>query len=414
MAVPKSRRSKFGREEIQKSLGTKELTEAVILIGPWVEHYTRLFNAPDEEEITHVTVRQKAFVFGTHYRQDEAIVSATVEDSVAMLGPGLEMLGKMENAAKIDFATVGGVIEPPALTMRQALDQFQTDSSDMWMNLSHRERQKKWNKYKEAVADFEGEMGADIDVLKLTKKDVYEYRNRLIERVKDKTLKVDTIRKKLMWLRVIIRHNYEIEGIKESPFENLRPIKGIGDEEKHKSITEAEAKAIRKQLAEADANEELRAILAVMENTGALPKECALLHEDDIHLDAPIPYVSFRPNENRSMLKTDSRVRDVPLVGIALEAMNGFRKGFPRYCRDNGGEAVSAAANKHIQAVAADKTCYGYRHRMANLMKAAKVDKTLRDGIMGHASGISGHYGDQYPLEVKLEVLMKVLPEYAY
>ncbi|WP_430261103.1 DUF6538 domain-containing protein [Neorhizobium sp. IRS_2295] len=414
--VPKHVRTSYGRNEIQKSLGTKSLTEAVILMGPWVDFYTRDFNGERQEEISPTALRSTATVHGTSYQHVDQIVTTPIEESVQIVGPGIESLGRMNNPTALDYAAVGGTHEPPTLTIRQAWEEFDKDSPDLWFNLSHRDQQKKKNKYKEAVSDWEREMGKDVDVLKLTKKDIYDYRGKLLVRVENGSLKVNSVRKKLMWQRVIVRHAYDIRDMKDSPFENLRPIKGKGDEEKRPVITEDEVKAVRRHFADVEANDQLRAIISVMENTGAHAKELVFLTENDIHLDAPIPYISIDINEHRSFLKTDNRIRDVPLVGVALDAMRQFPKGFPRYRRDNGSEALSAAANKLIQTVAPKKVTYSYRHRLAQLMKAHKVEDTLREAIMGWGSDgkMAAHYGEQYPLSVKLEVLRQVLPEHAH
>lgn len=425
--IPKDRWSfnedgKRKREWVH-SLNTKSLTEALPRLAEYAEHYDNVLSfIPDmAAAITLPAVRDRAKRCGTVYRHVDPIVTAPVEDSIGMLGPLLEEYAGMPNPDPIMIATTGGVIEPPAVTMREALEQFQTDSGDLWLNQSHRARQKKWNKYKEAVTDFEKEMGADLDVLKLTKKQVYQYRSKLLERVTAGLIKVDTVRKKLMWLRVIVRHTYEIAEMKDdsSPFENLRTIKGIGDEEKRLPFEGDETVQIRKHLTEVGANPEMIAVCSVLENTGATASEIVMLSKDDIVLNAEIPHILIRPNEHRSMLKTDNRIRAVPLVGIALEAMKRFPEGFPTYRLDNGngGGKLSDDANHLIQQVFPDKGTYGYRHRMADLMKAQLVEYSYRTAIMGHGGGkkmIGDHYGTEVPLEKKLEILTKCLPEHAY
>lgn len=424
--VPKNRRADFeGRREWVKCLKTSILHEALVMVAELTEKTTNLL----KDVVAYVgqsvqALKERANTLGLKYRHVDVVAAADIEDAVAMVGPGLELIGDLANPDPQLVATIGGTAEPPAMTMRQALEQFETDSSDMWLNLSYRERQKKWNKYKEAVTDFEKTMdAANLDILKLTKKEVYAYRAKLLERVSAKTIKVDTVRKKLMWLRVIVRHAYELEGIKESPFENLRPIKGIGDEEKRRVITEPETVAIRKRYEEVESNDELIAIMAVIENTGAHAKEIVMLTADDIRLDDPIPHICLQPNEHRSLLKTDARIRKVPVLGIALDALKRFPAGFPRYRRDNGGDNLSAAANKHIKAVTGDATTYGYRHRMANLMKAGYVvdgvhkhiEDSIRVSIMGWTGeGMQNYYGDEVPLAVKLDILTKILPKTAY
>ncbi|SOC38101.1 hypothetical protein SAMN05892877_1058 [Rhizobium subbaraonis] len=425
--IPKDRVADFNKYGKRKrewvhSLNTKSITEALPLLAEYAEHYDNVLSiTPNTSgEITIPAVRDRAKLCGTVYQHVDRIVTAPVED-IDEFGAMLEEYARTPNPDPIMIATAGGVVEPPAVTMREALEQFQTDSRDMWLNLSHRARQKKWNKYKEAVTDFEKEMGADLDILKLTKKQVYEYRSKLLERVETGRIKVDTVRKKLMWLRVIVRHAYEIDDRKgdDSPFENLRPIKGIGDEVKRPPILNDEAIAIRKHFAEIGAHPELIAICAVLENTGAHASEIVMLAKDDIVLDAEIPHLLIRPNEFRSMLKTDNRIRKVPLVGIALAAMKRFPEGFPTFRLDNGngGGKLSDDANHLIQQAAPGKTTYGYRHRMADLMKAKKYEYSLRTAILGQSDGkkrIGDHYGTELPLDVKLEILTKCLPPEAY
>ncbi|WP_313195131.1 DUF6538 domain-containing protein [Shinella zoogloeoides] len=207
--VPKHRRADFcGRREWVKCLKTSILHEALIKVAEWTAHYTNLLkNVVSSADHSDQALKERAKSLGLKYRHVDIVASAEIEDAVEMIGPGLELLSDLANPDPQLVATIGGTAEPPAMTMRQALEQFQTDSSDMWINLSHRERQKKWNKYKEAVTDFEKTMdAANLDILKLTKKEVYAYRSKLLERVTAKEIKVDTVRKKLMWLRVIVRH----------------------------------------------------------------------------------------------------------------------------------------------------------------------------------------------------------------
>ena len=66
-------------------------------------------------------------------------------------------------------------------------------------------------------------------------------------------------------------------------------------------------------------NAEAADILRIMINTGARPSEITGLQSQHIKLDVPIPYIEIRA-EGRS-LKTHYSARDLPLVGVALEAM---------------------------------------------------------------------------------------------
>ncbi|MCQ1773858.1 hypothetical protein NOI24_21320 [Neorhizobium galegae] len=432
MSIPPAKRADFKKREFVESLGTRSLEEAITLLESKTQFYlAKLAGIEIDDSVAALRETTKALT-GADYRPVAEVVSAPVEDSIEITGVLIEAFGKLEKPTRNEVAALGGVKQPAAITMREAWELFEKHSEVEWVGLNHREQQKIRNKFMNAVKEFETVMGEDVDILKLTKKDVFTYRTKLLERLapnvaknaaakddpegtKKKPLKVDTIRKKLMWPRVIARHIYDLESLKDSPFENLRPIKGIGDEEKRPPLTEEEVMAVRKHYNEVHANNELVAIMAVIENTGASAKEIVLLDEADIDLESEIPHIAIQPNDHRAILKTDNRVRKVPLVGIALDAMKRFPQGFPRYRIDNGAENLSAAANKLIKPVAPGKTTYGYRHRLEDLMKAQGVEDTLRDSIKGHGSeGMSGYYGTEYPLHVKLEVLKKVLPAHAY
>jgi hypothetical protein len=103
---------------------------------------------------------------------------------------------------------------------------------------------------------------------------------------------------------------------------------------------------------------------------GARPSEIVNLRHDHIILESNIPHIRVRPDER--VLNTEFSWRDIPLVGVSLEAIRQFLDGFPRY-RDNA-DAFSAAA----------KTVHG-----------RQIDE-LRHGegfVRGHRSSVDGEYG---------------------
>ena len=70
-------------------------------------------------------------------------------------------------------------------------------------------------------------------------------------------------------------------------------------------------------------NNEARAIVCLIAETGLRLSEAANLLPETIILDAEIPHVEMRPIGRK--LKTDHSARDIPLVGVALEAMKSMR-----------------------------------------------------------------------------------------
>ncbi|MFA7416200.1 MAG: hypothetical protein WC048_17150 [Rhizobium sp.] len=97
-------------------------------------------------------------------------------------------------------------------------------------------------------------------------------------------------------------------------------------------------------------NDKARAIVLVMIETGARPSEICNLVGDGIVLDAEIPHILISPrrdSDDPREIKTESSIRAVPLVGVAVAAMRKHPHGFPRYA-DKGG-SLSVALGKFFR-----------------------------------------------------------------
>lgn len=151
-------------------------------------------------------------------------------------------------------------------------------------------------------------------------------------------------------------------------------------------------------------NEEARNVLYVMIETGMRPSEIVNLTANTIHLDTPIPYVEILPDGRQ--LKTEDSKRQIPLVGVALEAMKAQPKGFPRYRDKSSG--MSGTLNKYLKEnglrPTVEHTVYSLRHSFKDRLVAAKAEDSLIDSLMGHRTG-KPKYGNGPTLGRKLEVL---------
>jgi integrase len=185
---------------------------------------------------------------------------------------------------------------------------------------------------------------------------------------------------------------------------------------KRKPFTDNEIVLVRKALSKSGASKQLIALNVISSLTGATCKELTHLHKDDIFVgpDKPICYVAIRPNANRNRVKKNgSRIRNVPLIGQALNEMRKFPNGFDEFCHNNGSEELSRLSNAIIQSVAADKSFYSYRHRIADKLRRSGCSDSLKDSIMGHTTkGMGMHYGEGYELQNKLDALLKAFPEH--
>ena len=161
---------------------------------------------------------------------------------------------------------------------------------------------------------------------------------------------------------------------------------------------------------------ETRNIIRIMKCTGGGPAEIGGLVVADVSLDSDVPFVWIRPNHRRQ-LKVTVRDRQIPLIGVALEAATDAHKRamarvkggkmsadkVPLFedfgMNDRGADAISRKCNVCIRAAGVPKSrrlsAYSYRHTLKEALRAAGVLNHIQDRIMGHSGEgkISARYG---------------------
>lgn len=160
-------------------------------------------------------------------------------------------------------------------------------------------------------------------------------------------------------------------------------------------------------------NDEARLIVFAMIETGARPSEIANLLPEQIVLDAPVPFIAIKSTEHRE-IKTKPSRREIPLLGISLEAMRRARKGFPRYYdRD---KSLSATLSKYFRSNGLFPTknhvIYSFRHSFEKRMTEAGLDFGLRCVLMGHSTK-RPVYGDGGSLAYRRDELAKIVLPYS-
>lgn len=155
-------------------------------------------------------------------------------------------------------------------------------------------------------------------------------------------------------------------------------------------------------------NDELRTIIYVLIETGARASEICNLLPEHIILDSGVPHIAIRPKGRE--LKTWTSKRELPLVGVALEAMKMKPNGFPRY-RDKG-ELVSANLMKAFRQrklfPTSNHVIYSFRHAFEDRMLEADIDYGMRCYLMGHKNS-RPNYGKTGSLEYRREQLLKIV-----
>jgi len=143
-------------------------------------------------------------------------------------------------------------------------------------------------------------------------------------------------------------------------------------------------------------NEEARDALLIMVNTGARPSEIVGALPEELAVEAEVPHLRIRAREGRT-LKTAASKREVPLVGVSLEAARraAARGGWSKYLLKP--DTLSANVNKFLAKNGLKETprhtAYSLRHSFEDRLLEAGVDDRVRARLMGHAYGKREAYG---------------------
>ncbi len=133
-------------------------------------------------------------------------------------------------------------------------------------------------------------------------------------------------------------------------------------------------------------NLDARVALIVCAETGMGAEEVTSLRADTIHLKAKVPYVSIVVREGAMQKNAEYRPRDIPLVGVALEAMKLRPNGIERYHGKNA--TLSAAVNKFLDEnglLESDRhSLYSFRHSFQDRLTAAEAPDRIQADLMGH------------------------------
>ncbi|WP_366523893.1 DUF6538 domain-containing protein [uncultured Algimonas sp.] len=201
---------------------------------------------------------------------------------------------------------------------------------------------------------------------------------------------------------------YQGDESRDNPFRNLR-FKNVV----YKDVPPFEPNWIVNRILAPGAldslNEQARCIFYSLIETGCRPSEIANLRAEHIMLDHEVPHLRLRPQHNRA-LKSKSASRDVPLLGISLQAMRLNPDGFPRY-RDKS-DLLSATLTKAFKARGLFPTeehrIYSIRHSFEKRMLEADLDYALRCKLIGHYNN-RPEYGDGGSLAFRRDQLLKIV-----
>ncbi|MGB0747561.1 MAG: hypothetical protein ACPGO3_02355 [Magnetospiraceae bacterium] len=329
----------------------------------------------------------------------------------ALIADGVGVDDLVARLAAIDGATGGaanaplaralvGTVPPPALTIRGALEDYWRLSADRNIG-KNADQIRRWkNPRIKAVNNLVVVLDrGDFPLASVTRDDALTFRAWWIDRMRDEGLTADSANKDIGCLSHMVRT--VSEGLRlglDNVFAGLRV-----EDSAPQSRDSFEPDYVQNVLLLGDAlaglNDQARAVVWVMADTGAGVNEISGLATDDIHLDAGIPHILIRPNDFRS-LKTAYRRRRIPLVGAALAALQEHPAGFPHYQGKN--VLLSATIGKFFRENGLYPTdrhsLYSLRHTFQDRMTAAEIPEIGMASLMGHKFH-RPRYGGEIPLE---------------
>lgn len=310
-----------------------------------------------------------------------------------------------------------GFFERPGVTITQAFKVYIDEIVHDELRGKSESQTRSWKKVKQRAVNNSVELVSDKAISKITRADALKVYNFWLERIAPKkgrpTHKPTSGNRDLGNLRGLFESYHKHMGIevKQNPFD------GLGFAEKTKrSRPPIPTEWIKSKMLSGDEmtgmNAEARGVVLAMIETGARPSELCNLTKSEIFLDAEVPYIRIEPREdhdNPREIKTESSVRSIPLVGVALAVFRAHPNGFPRYAdKEN---SLTTAINKYLRdnhlLPTAKHTFYSLRHSFEDRMKEGGLDEELRRGLMGHTIQ-RPKYGSGGALGWQRDELMKI------
>lgn len=334
----------------------------------------------------------------------------------------LEAVARSVDAtAPVVERVIYGEVDRPKLTVMKAVEEYIADMKiNGWQNKSPGQRRSAANHRRHAVEVFKMVIG-NRPIEEITREDARQYYSHWGERIRNGEIVVDMAKRRMGDMRVLFTWAVERSDTPDAP----NPFAGLSfiPPRVKKRRVSYSPEFIRDNFLRGDKlsglNTEARRALLVIVATGCRPSEIVNLKAENIVLDGPVPHLRLRDRADRE-LKTATSNRDVPLVGVALAALQanvaaGNRDGFPRYY-DNS-NSFSAAANKFLKEnglrETPDHTIYCLRHMAEDLAKDAGLDLEMRMELFGHAKTRS-EYGRGFTLDAKRDALERALTPLAF
>lgn len=408
--VPKRYQHVDGRGLVRIALRTDSKVEAMAK-APQVEREVFAYwEALDAGRDGGAAARYEAAVRlaqirGFAFRSTDEIAAGPLHDLVARL-ESLVRNGTL--AEPFEVAAVLGNVDVPKVTISEALEDFFPLAKDRLLNKSPAQVKRYETSRRLSVRNF-CEVVGDKPLVEITRADAVVFRSWWQERVSEGRDPA-TANKHFGHLSDLVKTIADLRGLPmENPFKGLR-LKAVASRESFPfSVPWIKTRMLAPGALDR-LGQEARDVLLVMVNTGARPSEILGALPEDFMIDAAVPHLRIRAREGRT-LKTDHSRRDLPLLGVSLEAAARLSAagGAVRYAHK--GNVWSATVNKFLTEnglrETPQHTAYSLRHSFEDRLLEAGVDDRIRAELMGHKYA-RPTYGIGGALETKRDMVARI------
>ena len=402
------------RGTIRTALGTSSLEVARARRDALAEaddaYWASLVTAPGEAALhRYRAAKKRAMAKGFLYTPIDLLAEQPVEQVVERI----KAVGGGDAPAQEDVEAVLGAVPPSAPLVSKAFEIYCDEIAVSETLGKSPEQAASWRKVKRrAVNNFIAICG-DLAMDAIEREHARAFYNWWSDRLKPtaegRRLNPNSANRDLGNIRKLFAAFWEYEGEedRENPFRNLRFAATVKNE-----VPPFEPDFIERHILEPGVfdglNAEAALIVYALIETGCRPSEIANLTADQIVLDDEVPHLRIRARTDRE-LKSGSSNRDIPLLGISLEAMRAAPNGFPHY-RDKGAllsaSLLKAFRTRELLPTPAHRI-YSFRHSFEKRMLEANLDYGLRCKLMGHRNS-RPEYGDGGSLSFRRDELVKI------
>jgi integrase len=347
--------------------------------------------------------RKRALDLGFVYQSVDELAAGKQSDLVARIE---SLLDRRAVDNEVEVAALLGGEGKPQLMVSDLVKEYEA-IIETELAAKSPDQLRRWRNPKKRAMDNFIEVVGDKALADLTRNDALTFRKWWADRIADDDLKISTANKDFghlqkMFTTIEMAHQVQFKPV----FARLR----FGGEDRDKRSA-FDPKFIQGEILADGAldglNSDARCIIYLIVETGIRLSEACNLLPEHIHLDAPVPYIHVTAGDRE--LKTPWSDRTMPLVGVALMAMQEHPEGFERY-RDKGA-SFSAMANKFLKGHGLlptdNHSVYSLRHSFEDRLTAVEPPEKIMAVLMGHKYN-RPRYGEGPTLEQKQRWLQKI------